>query len=211
MTDPIVELAGMLDSGTLSGDVMGTAAGASSGGQVQVMVGPNAIQCTDLPSKPAAAGDTLIIRSGNAPAVVRNLTREKNPPPAPPDVAVNQNLATVDQRITTIPQYASSGTYDFTIGTVSVSLTGDAQTIQIPNLTQIQNYTRDLAAGSRGQAGDQNNDRAALTQAAADLNVLRSDVTALATKQNVDRTDMMAIGNTLNNLIEKLKAGGYIS
>ena len=56
MTDPIAELAGMLDSGTTSGEVMGTAAAASSGGQVQVMVGPNAIACTDLPSKPAAAG-----------------------------------------------------------------------------------------------------------------------------------------------------------
>ena len=43
MTDPIVELAGMLDSGTASGEIMGTAAAASSGGQVQVMVGPNAI------------------------------------------------------------------------------------------------------------------------------------------------------------------------
>ena len=36
MTDPIVELASMLDSGTASGEIMGTAAGASSGGQVQV-------------------------------------------------------------------------------------------------------------------------------------------------------------------------------
>ena len=211
MTDPIVELAGMLDSGTTSGEVMGTAAAASSGGQVQVMVGPNAIACTDLPSKPAAAGDTLVIRSGNAPVVVRNLTREKNPPVAPPDTSVNQALSTVDQRTTSIPQYASSGVYDYSIGTVSVSLTGDAQTIQIPNVTEIRNYLRDLATGSRAQAGDQNTDRAALTQAATDLNVLRSDVTGVATNTNLDRTNLMQIGNTLNNLIAQLKAGGYIS
>ena len=31
MTDPIVELASMLDSGTASGEIMGTAAAASSG------------------------------------------------------------------------------------------------------------------------------------------------------------------------------------
>lgn len=59
----------------------GTAASASADGKVLVEIGASTWACTDLPHRPAAAGDTLVIReAGNAREVVRNITREKNPP-----------------------------------------------------------------------------------------------------------------------------------
>lgn len=80
MSDPISELAGMLGAVAPTVEVMGTAVAPAAAGMVQVQVGPAVWLCTDLPSRPATAGDTVAVRTGNAPAVTRNLTREKNPP-----------------------------------------------------------------------------------------------------------------------------------
>lgn len=81
MSQAEIELATSLLPGQQDRIRRGTAAAASSGGTVAVMIGERTWSCTDLPNRPAAEGDTLVIReAGNAREVVRNITREKNPP-----------------------------------------------------------------------------------------------------------------------------------
>ena len=63
-------------------------------GIVMVQIGPDVWPALDLYSKPASAGDTLTVEdAGNSLTVVRNITREKNPPVAPgtntPDTTVS--------------------------------------------------------------------------------------------------------------------------
>ena len=66
MSDPTVELAALIAENPGAAEVMGTAASASIDGIVQVQVGPSVWRCTDLPFKPARAGDTLLISSSNS-------------------------------------------------------------------------------------------------------------------------------------------------
>ncbi len=196
MSDPTVELAALIAENPGAAEVMGTAASASIDGIVQVQVGPSVWRCTDLPFKPARAGDTLLISSSNSPAVIRNITREKSPPAAPSNVSVNQALSTVDQRITTFTPIASSGAYDYIVDD--------------DDWTALRAYLRDIAAATRGIAADKNVLQTAVAQAIADLNQLRSDVTGVATNTNQDRTDLMSIGNTVNALQSALRNSGVV-
>ena len=103
MHDPVGELAAILADGGGPAETLGVAAAAGVSGRVQVTVGPATWMCVDLPSRPARAGDTLLVTTSNSPTVVRNLTREKNPPTAPAKTSINTT--------------ASSGAYSWTDGT----------------------------------------------------------------------------------------------
>ena len=114
----------------------GWAADASDGTHVQVQLGAQVVVCTDLPKRPAAKGDKLSVRwKGNSGAVLRNYTREANPPAAPSNASVSGSSASGSTGATGI---TSSGCYAWTDG------------------TQLGNYARDIAASTRGLAADLN-------------------------------------------------------
>ena len=180
-------VAARLVSGQTSREVPGQAVSAGDGTHVQVQIGVQVWTATDLPKRPAAVGDMLTIRERQGSRqVVRNLTREANPPAAPTDVDDNADTGAGSSGIT------SSGLYDYTIGTTSYS----AFPVVVPNVTEVRNYTRDGATVTRGLAGDLNGHDDVLADHGDRLNAIEEWKAQQA--------------EAFNDLIAKLKTAGVI-
>ena len=176
-------VAARLVSGQTSREVPGQAVSAGDGTHVQVQIGVQVWTATDLPKRPAAVGDMLTIRERQGSRqVVRNLTREANPPAAPSNASVSGSSASGSTGATGI---TSSGCYAWTDG------------------TQLGNYARDVAASTRGLASDLNSHDDMLAEHAD----LIGDLTS-ASEDHAD--DIATLENTLNALMTQLKTAGVI-
>ena len=176
-------VAARLVSGQTSREVPGQAVSAGDGTHVQVQIGVQVWTATDLPKRPAAVGDMLTIRERQGSRqVVRNLTREANPPTAPSDASVSGSSASGSTGATGI---TSSGCYAWTDG------------------TQLGNYARDIAASTRGLAADLNSHDDMLADHAGLINDLIGTVSD-------QKNDIATLKNTINALMTQLKTAGVI-
>lgn len=134
MSQAEIELAtSLVPAGQQDRTRRGTAAAASSGGTVLAMIGGRTWSCTDLPNRPAAEGDTLIIRETvNGREVLRNITREKNPPLAPANTAINTTV--------------SYGQYAWTDGSQMGTFVNELATISRAQAADINQLRADVRA-----------------------------------------------------------------